>query len=247
MKVNYDNISRTYDKYRSYSKREIIKIIEFTGIREGMRILDLGCGTGNVASRIIRLMDVNIIGVDISLPMLEVASGKSIPVVRADAGQGQLPFRNSTFDRIIGAYIIHQIDSLPSLFSECYRILRDGALVLLSSSHEQIEFQTPVIKQFFPSLIAKDKARFPDIPEVDASLSAAGFTDIKHEEIRIEKIPMDEVYLEKVKGKYVSTYHLLPRKEFELGVARLEEFIRNSPQPEFRQWRGTLIFAGKKG
>jgi len=197
------------------------------------------------ASQLRKLTRVESVGVDISRPMLEVAKGKSLEVIVANAGSGQLPFRDNTFDTVIIAYVIHQIDSLLPLFAECYRILRSGTLVILTSSHRQIEYHHPVIKEFFPSLIDTDKARFPDIPEVDALLSQAGFMDIKHEEVRVEKIPLDDEYLQKVKGKYVSTYHLLPQSEFERGVARLEAFIKNSRQPEFREWRGTLI-CGRK-
>jgi len=246
MKIQYDDISRTYDKHRSYSKGEIKKIIEFAGINKGMMILDLGCGTGNVSSQLLELIKVDLVGVDISLPMVEVAKGKSLEVICADADNSYLPFQDNTFDTVILAYVIHQIGILSLLLSECYRVLRNGVLVLLTSSHQQIELTHPVIKQFFPSLIDIDKTRFPDIPVIDSCLSSAGFTDIKHEEIRIENIPLDSEYVEKVKGKYVSTYHLMPQREFELGVAKLEAFIKNSKQTEFMEWRGTLICASKK-
>lgn len=49
MELNYTEISKTYDNYRSYPKSLIKKIIEFGKINEGMKILDLGCGTGNGA------------------------------------------------------------------------------------------------------------------------------------------------------------------------------------------------------
>lgn len=244
-KVHYTDISKTYDKYRSYSENQIKEIISFSGIEPGMKVLDLGCGTGNVASSLLKVMNVDIVGLDVSLPMLMVARDKSLEVVCSDAGNNLLPFHNDSFDMIILGYVIHQIGNLESLFPECYRMLRDGSIVLITSSHRQIEHQHPVIKQFFPSLIDIDKTRFPDIPEVDRLLNTAGFREIKHRETCIEKIPLDNEYLEKVKGKYVSTYHLIPQHEFELGVTSLEAYINNLHQPEFREWRGTLI-SGKK-
>jgi ubiquinone/menaquinone biosynthesis C-methylase UbiE len=245
MKINYEDISRTYDKHRSYSKEEIKTIIEFAGVREGMKILDLGCGTGNVASQLLKLVNTHIVGVDISGPMLEVAISKSLEVVCANADSG-LPFRDNSFDMVIIAYVLHHIDNLTSLFSECYRILRDGTLVIFTSSHQQIECLHTVIKEFFPSLIDIDKARFPDIPEIDSSLDSAGFVNIKYGKIHHENIPLDDEYLEKIRGKYVSTYHLLPQEEFHLGIARLEAYIKNHPQTEYREWQGTLISAKKK-
>jgi ubiquinone/menaquinone biosynthesis C-methylase UbiE len=244
-KVHYADISKTYDKYRSYSGDEIKEIIVFAGIEPGAKVLDLGCGTGNVACGLRESINADTVGLDISRPMLSVARDKSLEVICADASCGRLPFRDGSFDAVIGAYVIHQIDDLNNLFTECYRSLRRGVLALLTSSHRQIERHHPVIRQFFPSLINADKARFPDIPEIVRLLDSAGFTNIKHEETHVERIPLDEEYLEKVKGKYVSTYHLLPQKEFEDGVARLETYIRNLKQPEIREWRGTLI-SGRK-
>lgn len=246
MKVDYTNISKTYDNYRSYPEILIKRIIRCGEINQGKRILDLGCGTGNVALQLLEVIDLNIIGADISIPMLEVARKKSLDVIRADANNTGLPFLDNSFDTVMGVYIIHQIKSLTSLFSECFRILRKGTLVLLTSSHAQIERQHPVIKQFFPSFISIDKNRFPDIHRVDNLLNAAGFRDIKHEEVRGGSIPLDDEYLRKVKGKHISTYQLLPQREFESGVEKLEAFIENIRQPEFREWRGTLIYGRKK-
>lgn len=245
MKVDYTDVSKTYDSYRSYPKNLVEKIIKSGEINQGTRILDLGCGTGNVAFQLLQIINVDIIGVDISIPMLKVAREKSLDIICANIDNSQLPFQDNSFNAVIAAYVIHQISNITSLFSECYRILRDGVLVLLTSSHKQIENQHPVVKQFFPSFIKIDKGRFPDIHKIDNFLNSAGFRDIKHEEVRVENIPIDYEYLHKVKGKHISTYHLIPRREFELGVERLEAFIRNRNQPEFREWRGTLIYGRK--
>jgi hypothetical protein len=131
------------------------------------------------------------------------------------------------------------------LIRECFRILNDGALILLTSSHVQIENLHPVIKEFFPSLIEMDKKRFPEISKLDYFFEMAGFRDIRHEELIISKIPIDTVYLEKVKNKFVSTFLLLPENEFMAGVEDLEIFIKKNTDPVYREWHGTMIY-GKK-
>jgi hypothetical protein len=57
----------------------------------------------------------------------------------------------------------------------------------------------------------------------------------------VENIPIDYEYLQKVKNRYVSTYYLIPQSEFETGVKKLETFVMNIKQPEFRNWHGTII------
>ncbi len=241
MTFEYNEISETFDKYRSYNDDEMKKIIQFAEIIEGMKILDLGCGTGNVAVQLMKLLNVDIVGVDISEEMLKIAREKSIEVLYTDIDNDPLPFPNASFNVVIGTYIIHQIHNLEHLLSESYRVLRNGSVVFLTSSHVQIENQHPVVNRFFPSFVSIDKARFPSIEKIEKSLNLAGFTNIEQAEIHIEDIPIDQDYLLKVKGKYVSTYHLLPSKEFDVGIKKLETYINNMHEPEFREWRGTLI------
>lgn len=248
MEVDYTDISNTYDRRRSYPRELIKKLVDFGTLRKGMKILDAGCGTGNIASQLHKQINIDIIGLDSSLPMLKVARGKSLEVICADADNHPLPFQNGAFDRIIVAYFIHQINNLSLLFAECYRILCDsGVILLLTSSHKQIEYQHPVLKEFFPSGIEIDKRRFPDVARIDYLLDLAGFRSIKHDEVLVESIALDWECLDRVKSKYVSTYHLLPHDEFELGVTRLEAFIKRQSHPNLREWRGTLIYGQKNG
>jgi ubiquinone/menaquinone biosynthesis C-methylase UbiE len=241
MEVNYTDISKTYDDYRSYPENLIKKIISLGKISLEKKVLDLGCGTGDVASQVGKIIRADVIGVDASFAMLKVAKGKSLKVICADIDNQQLPFRDGSFDTVIVAYVIHQIKNLTFLLSECCRVLRYGVLVLLTSSHKQIENQHPVIKDFFPSYIDIDKGRFPDIHQIDYLLDSLGLKDIKHKEMIVENIPIDYDYLQKVKNKYVSTYCLIPQSEFDNGVKQLEAFIMNMKQPEFRDWHGTII------
>jgi ubiquinone/menaquinone biosynthesis C-methylase UbiE len=245
MVINYTNISKGYDEHRAYSKDLITAIIKLGKIGEDKRILDLGCGTGNVIVGLREFLRADIFGVDISLYMLERSRRKSLQVICADIDGKQLPFRNSSFDIILSAYVIHQINNLPALFSESFRVLRNGSLILLTMSHEQLDHYNPVMEQFFPSAIEVDKARFPDISEIDDMLRVAGFRSIKHQEVIIEKIPLDQRYVQKAKEKYVSTFHLIPQQEFQLGIERLESFIENNRQKGFLEWRGTLLCGEK--
>jgi SAM-dependent methyltransferase len=245
MDVDYSAISKTYDEYRMHSPLLIKNICEFGGIGKAMRILDLGCGTGDVACQLNGLEHLDLIGMDKSRPMLKIAGGKSVEVVCADIDINLVPFRDCVFDRIISIYVIHHISNLERLFAECFRVLRDGYIVLLTSSHAQIENPHPVIKDFFPTCINIDLARFPDIPTIDRLLLKAGFNDLVHKEILFDDIPIDRRCLEQVKNKFVSTYHMLEQQEFERGLKRLEAFVAGSPTPRYREWRSTLIRARK--
>jgi len=109
MAVDYTDISKTYDSYRSYPDDLIKRFIELGRISREKKVLDLGCGTGNIAYQIQNTIDADLIGVDVSMDMLKVARSKSLVVVCSDVDNQHLPFRDSSFDAVIGAYVIHQI------------------------------------------------------------------------------------------------------------------------------------------
>jgi ubiquinone/menaquinone biosynthesis C-methylase UbiE len=244
MKIDYSNISKTYDSYRSYAYSEIRQLIRFGKLENGMKILDLGCGTGNLSTQLLKCVKVDITGIDKSFQMLKKAKAKALQGLRVDADD-DLPFNDHSFDVVIGAYVIHHIKNRMALIAECFRILRDGSLIFLTSSHDQIERLHPVIKEFFPSLIELDKKRFPKISELDFLFKTVGFKNIKHEELIISKIPIDAKYLEKVKNKFVSTFYLLSENEFNKGIGKLEAFIKNNKEPVYRDWWGTMIYGEK--
>lgn len=245
MKISYSEISKTYDNHRSYSELHMEPLIRFAHLKGGMKILDVGCGTGNLSLELREHIQVEIVGIDVSFNMLQKARTKTLDVLCADVDFG-LPFGDRAFDAVIGSYFLHYVKNPGALMKECFRVLKDDSrLLFLTSSHDQIEQLHPVIKEFFPSLTKQDKERFPDIPELDHFLKAAGFTKIRHEELTIDKIPIDNFYLEKVKNRFVSTFFLIPEKEFNEGVKKLETFILGSQEPVYREWRGTMICGDK--
>jgi len=161
MGLDYTDISKTYDDYRSFPEELFERVVELGGIVPGSEVLEFGCGTANTAAALRERCSADAKGMDRSPSMLKLAAAKGVPVICADADGNRFPLKSSCFDSVIGIYVIHQIDDLPGLFSECYRILGNGALVLLTSSHSQIENQHPAVKQFFPSFVSIDVGPFP--------------------------------------------------------------------------------------
>ncbi|MGI8588020.1 MAG: class I SAM-dependent methyltransferase [Chloroflexia bacterium] len=108
---------------------------------KGTRILDLGCGDGMVSEMLLnRLPGSSVVGVDMSVPMLEAAEKR----LRAYPGRYKL-FRRSmadlsplageaTFDAAIGVQSIHHLDGIGkrALFGWVADQLRPGGLFLLS-------------------------------------------------------------------------------------------------------------------
>jgi hypothetical protein len=86
-------------------------------------------------------------------------------------------------------------------------------------------FERFFLNPYFPSIATIDAARFPDPAILAGELADAGFRDVAAERISqpISAEPHD--VLERVRGRYISTLHLLPPAEYADGLARLEHDV----------------------
>jgi demethylmenaquinone methyltransferase/2-methoxy-6-polyprenyl-1,4-benzoquinol methylase len=92
------------------------------GLPEGSLVLDLACGTGDLA-RELTARGSRAIGVDFSAGML-AASHADAPVVRGDASQ--LPLREDSLDGVVCGFALRNFVELTGVFGEVARVLRPG-------------------------------------------------------------------------------------------------------------------------
>lgn len=98
------------------------------------RVLDLGTGTGEMALIMAREGSYRVTALDFSPPMLELgrqkskASGLSIDFLIGDALS--LPFSDGLFDRLISAFVLRNLKSIPQGLAEMCRVARSGGYVI---------------------------------------------------------------------------------------------------------------------
>jgi len=91
--------------------------------------LDYGCGDGSFSRFIKEELKTEVVGVDVSGGMVRYAStrGKGVNYLIADCHF--LPFRNGSFDAVVGMGIFHHLN-LRTAISECNRVLRRGGFLV---------------------------------------------------------------------------------------------------------------------
>ena len=92
----------------------------------GMKVLELGCGTGYFTREIIR-KHVDLTAIDISPDLLQEAKKNinSNKVVFALENAYSMSYSNNTFDSVVGSSVLHHLDIRRAL-SEIYRVLKPG-------------------------------------------------------------------------------------------------------------------------
>lgn len=111
---------------RSRAYRRAALIIEGAGLRPGMRVLEIGCGTGAFTEAFARA-GARIMAVDISGDLLVRARARQLPADRVEFIEGRFEDCriDGGFDAIIGSSILHHLD-LESAFLHIHKLLVPG-------------------------------------------------------------------------------------------------------------------------
>jgi len=103
----------------------------------GDRVLDLGCGTGELAHAL-AASGLMVAGCDISPQMLLRASrvtsvadsGGCAGWVRLEPDWRKLPFASSAFDMVVAASVLEYVADPAAVLHECTRVVRPGGVVM---------------------------------------------------------------------------------------------------------------------
>lgn len=107
-------------------------------------ILDIGCGTGEITSRLARLFpEANVTGVDLIEAHLELAResyaelGERVTFRKADAFE--LPFADKSFDLVVCRHMLQAVPTPERAIAEMVRVARPGGrLHLLVEDYDMI-------------------------------------------------------------------------------------------------------------
>jgi SAM-dependent methyltransferase len=115
-----------------WSRRLAPMLIDFTGLANGNRVLDVGCGTGSLAFTLAETPGLReIVAVDYSPVFVEAATRRNtdprITIQQADACA--LPFEDNRFDRAMSLLVLHFVPEAGKAVSEMVRVVRPGGVV----------------------------------------------------------------------------------------------------------------------
>jgi ubiquinone/menaquinone biosynthesis C-methylase UbiE len=115
-----------------WSRKLAPLFIDFAGIAEGERILDVGCGTGSLTFALAKAAGpAEITAIDYSPVFVEAAKRRNsdprITIRQADACD--LPFDDGAFDRALALLVLHFVPDAGKAVAEMRRVVRPGGIV----------------------------------------------------------------------------------------------------------------------
>ncbi len=150
----FSGIARRYDLLnhvlsvnidRSW-RRKVRRELENILAKPDAEILDVACGTGDLAIELAEHANAKVFGTDFCRPMLEIAKEKTvhmdlgIPLIEADAMQ--LSFADRSFDAVTIAFGLRNLPNFENGLKELHRVLKPGGKLVV------LEFTTPPIPGF---------------------------------------------------------------------------------------------------
>jgi len=104
------------------------------------RVLDVGCGEGQVSRRAAAL-GATVVGVDPTRNQIAVAQARRGGPSYGEATAERLPFRDGAFDAVVMCLVIEHIEPIEPAIEEMARVLAPGGRCLLLLNHPLL--QTP--------------------------------------------------------------------------------------------------------
>lgn len=108
---------------------------------DGARVLDLGCGTGEIARGVAGATAATVVGADISPGMLgrarvSAGAGRLAGLVRLGP-DGALPFADGSFDAVLSSSVFEYLDEPAHSLREVRRVLRPGGWFVFTVPDER--------------------------------------------------------------------------------------------------------------
>jgi len=98
-------------------------VLEWLAPQQGERILDLGCGDGQLTARI-SPSGAKVIGLDASPQMAAAARARGIEVEEGNAES--LPFADASSDAVFSNAALHWVRDQEAMLAEVHRVLKPG-------------------------------------------------------------------------------------------------------------------------
>jgi demethylmenaquinone methyltransferase / 2-methoxy-6-polyprenyl-1,4-benzoquinol methylase len=172
------------------------RLVALSGASDGMRALDLACGTGDIALALAE-RGARVTGLDITLRMLQLARAKPGRAAFLAGDMTSLPFPDQSFDLVTTGYGIRNVPRIEPAIAEIHRVLRPGGLLLsldfdrpdrtvlrgiylgyltcVGSALGWVLHRDPDTYRYIPASIA----RYPGARRVSALLGQAGFAECR--------------------------------------------------------------------
>ncbi len=127
-----------HNRFR-YRLQPPVEVIRRSGIEPGMRVLDLGCGSGALALPLADFVGEQggVIAMDLQSPMLQQLTSRMAPmdfhrILPVQASAYALPLANASVDACVMSSVLQEIPDRQRALREVGRVLKPGGILAVT-------------------------------------------------------------------------------------------------------------------
>ncbi|MGH0030891.1 MAG: ubiquinone/menaquinone biosynthesis methyltransferase [Myxococcota bacterium] len=196
----FDRIAPRYDRLNrlftgGLDQRWRAASVAAIDLGPGDRVLDLACGTGDMAEQAGR-RGAQVVGADFALAMLHGAARRDPPGAWVQSDALRLPFGDDSFSALVCGFALRNFAALAPAFAEMARVLEPGGRVaLLEVDRPRARAVRRAHSLYFDRVVPflggllsdrdayrylpRSTAYLPDTGELLARLAKAGFRELR--------------------------------------------------------------------
>jgi enediyne biosynthesis protein CalE5 len=214
-RTDWNRVASGWEKWDQFFDENMAflnhRLVSDARVRPGMRVLDLGSGTGYPALLAAQTVGSagSVTGVDLAESMLTVAQRKATRlglnnVTFRTGDVTTLPFGASSFDAAISRFCLMFLPDIPKAVADIARVLRPGGYVSTAvwsgpDKNPYLRIPMDVIKQFIelppPDPTAPGIFRLAKPGELAGMLQQGGLDDVAEQEFHSEvQFPSSQEY-----------------------------------------------------
>jgi ubiquinone/menaquinone biosynthesis C-methylase UbiE len=174
-------LAETYDRLSDSQFEGGKRLVERIGIREGSRVLDVGCGTGRLTRFIADKVGGagKVVGID-PLPERIAVAREHAPGIPFDVGQAEdlSAFADESFDVVCMSAVFHWFADKPKALAEARRVLRPGGRVGATTMPRELMGSGTVASVMGPLLGRSPYVEKADVSVLPFATRVPGTTDL---------------------------------------------------------------------
>jgi ubiquinone/menaquinone biosynthesis C-methylase UbiE len=129
--VSFTASGDAYDRFMGRYSRELApRLVTFAGVADGMRALDVGCGSGLLTSALAdRLGAANVAAADPSETLLAACAARVPDADVRQAPAEELPWPDASFDAVLSQLVLNFVADADAAVAEMRRVAVPGAIL----------------------------------------------------------------------------------------------------------------------